>query len=466
MLKELRKKKTAKKLLWFLAIVIIPAFVLWGFGSFFSDTKEPKHAGTFEGKKIPFKEFKRNFEAVAAQIKLNFYREPQKINTILENIDMPNLAWDRTIILRELKKHYIEVSDTELLEYIASIPLFIRSRGFDKNLYYQTIMNYLQIPVKVFEESLRDNIAIMKLKDRVTAGVKINDQEIWEEFVKQNREIKIDYIIFEPVSYEKDVEISPEEIQKYYDEHKNEFRLKKQINLKYALIPEEKKELVEKVEDNLNEGFSIEEVAKNNGLEIKETGYFGKDDIAPGIGFAPELNETIFDLNENEIAPLIKASKNWVLFVVIGKRENYLPSFSEVEEKINGIIKQNKTDSFAKAKAMEMAKNIKDISGSKGFNVEIKETPFFTMKDYIEGIGMASELKNKAYKMKIGELSDIVKTDKGYCIFQIVDSKEPSKDLFEKEKQKTASTLMNEKREILYQEWLINLRKKAVFSPK
>ena len=58
MLRILRNKKTAKKIWIGLAIIIIPAFALWGFGGSARDRQESASAGKIFGKTISNLEFK------------------------------------------------------------------------------------------------------------------------------------------------------------------------------------------------------------------------------------------------------------------------------------------------------------------------------------------------------------------------------------------------------------------------
>ena len=63
MLKMLRNKKTAKKIWIVLAILIIPAFCLWGFGSTLRTKKKSAFLGRVLGKPINIQEYTRNFKA-------------------------------------------------------------------------------------------------------------------------------------------------------------------------------------------------------------------------------------------------------------------------------------------------------------------------------------------------------------------------------------------------------------------
>ncbi|MGB2705583.1 MAG: SurA N-terminal domain-containing protein, partial [Candidatus Omnitrophota bacterium] len=64
MLNFLRKKHIAKKVLWALAVIIIPAFVLWGAGSLSKRRFPFKYVGRISGRKVSVKEFLKSVKDV------------------------------------------------------------------------------------------------------------------------------------------------------------------------------------------------------------------------------------------------------------------------------------------------------------------------------------------------------------------------------------------------------------------
>ena len=72
MLRQLRKKKIAKRILWVLAALIVPAFVLWGAGS---STREKgrglSYVGKIYGKKITFEKFGISYQNCYHQLLLS-----------------------------------------------------------------------------------------------------------------------------------------------------------------------------------------------------------------------------------------------------------------------------------------------------------------------------------------------------------------------------------------------------------
>lgn len=101
MLKILRKKGVAKKIIWFIAIVIIISFGFFGTASLLSNQRNTGYAGKIFGKKISFDQFEKVYGHVAIQALIKY---GDNFNKIREHLDLESQTWDRLIMLHEAKK--------------------------------------------------------------------------------------------------------------------------------------------------------------------------------------------------------------------------------------------------------------------------------------------------------------------------------------------------------------------------
>jgi peptidyl-prolyl cis-trans isomerase D len=92
-----------------------------------------------------------------------------------------------------------------------------------------------------FERELRESIAADKLRAFVTAGVSVSEDEVRDDFKRKNSSFNLTYV---PVAADKlaaGVQPSEEELQKYYEENKTNFRyLEPQKKIRYLFINQEK----------------------------------------------------------------------------------------------------------------------------------------------------------------------------------------------------------------------------------
>ncbi|MDD2731513.1 MAG: SurA N-terminal domain-containing protein, partial [Candidatus Portnoybacteria bacterium] len=136
MLKKLSNKQFAKKIWIVLAILIVPAFVLWGFGNAFRSDKGSGYAGKLFGKKVTALEFQDAYAAVKNQAIIQL---GDKFTELQQQINLQSQAWDWLILAHEAKKRKIKASDKEVAETIQSFPFFQRKGQFDNKTYAEML---------------------------------------------------------------------------------------------------------------------------------------------------------------------------------------------------------------------------------------------------------------------------------------------------------------------------------------
>ena len=95
--------------------------------------------------------------------------------------------------------------------------------------------------VVAYEKQVRDDIAVQKLRAFITAGAQVSDQEVQQDYERQNTEFELNYVAVAAGELAKKITPSDEELQKYFDEHKTDYRiLEPQKKVRYLYINQEK----------------------------------------------------------------------------------------------------------------------------------------------------------------------------------------------------------------------------------
>jgi len=186
MLKLLRNKKILKKIWIVLGIIIIPAFVFWGFGGIMRDKEEKGFIGEISGEKIDYQEFKDSLSAVKNTA---IMRYGVNFGQTLKEPELKTQAWERLALIHAAKKIKIKVSDKEVVGIIESYPFFKRDGKFDNKLYNELLQYVFRTQPRVFEEQQRQNIMISKLYHKITSGASLTEEETRQGYIKINSEI-------------------------------------------------------------------------------------------------------------------------------------------------------------------------------------------------------------------------------------------------------------------------------------
>jgi peptidyl-prolyl cis-trans isomerase D len=517
LLKFFRKRKNMKLIMWGIAILIIPAFVIWGSGS--SDKKKtegPGYAGKIFGKKISYEQY-----ADMWQVSRDYAVRAFGANVPPEMIDQ--LAWNRLLLLEEAEREKITADDRDVIKQITSFQAFQRNGVFDKKLYKSALGD----SARGFEERIRDDIRISKLRDRVISEVSVTDEEVKEEYKKKHEKIKSSYILAPFKDFEKNVTYQEPDLIGFYGNNKTSFSKPETINVKYIdilfsgfndkvsigedsirkyfeehledykkpgseeipeftddikngisekLSSDRKKSLAEelayKVLDAALEKNNLNEPAREFNLQSGLTGFFSMQEAVPDIGWSYELAKTGFELGAGEISDtLIKTDKGFYIIQLAEKRKPYIPEFKEAREEIKEAYIKNKSAELAGHEAKKIheiisgrlrsGENFQDIC--KELSIEIKQTDLITRDAYMPGLGMAANLVEACASLKPGEISSPIKMQDNWVTARLDEYQNIDETKFLEEKEEFSENFLEKKKQEAFDQWFEALKKQAGF---
>ncbi|OGX17430.1 MAG: hypothetical protein A3K83_06755 [Omnitrophica WOR_2 bacterium RBG_13_44_8b] len=468
MLRVLRNKKTAKWIWIALAVIVVPAFVLWGSGSLTRSKEEGTYAGTIFGKKVTFLEYRDALEAVKNMAIMQF---GDKFSEMRQFLNLEGQAWERLIMLYEAKRRKIKASDREVITLIQSYPFFQRNKRFDTRSYKEILRYVFNTQARAFEEETRQDIMISKLYSQVTRGLRLQEDEIKYEYEKANQEISLYYIAAVAADFSKDINPSDQQIQDYFNENLPEFKQPLSFNLDY--ITSESEEAIKDISAKLKKSEDLEKWAKEMGLEIKQTGFFTQTEPVTGIGWSPEIINMVSRLQVGQFMPYIHIDKNYYIFRLKGRKETYIPDFLDVKEKVKAALIKKEAEKIAKQKIESCLVTLKDQykqdHKSVDFDKIAKEnglkagsTDNFKYGSYIEGIGASDALWIKAKELKEGEFSDPLKMPSGFYIIEVKSIVPIDEKKFENDKEQFIRELLSQKKQGYFVEFLEELKRKAL----
>ncbi len=328
MLKILRNKKTAKKIWIGLAIIIIPAFCFWGFGSSSRDRQETASVGRIFGRNVSNLEFKNALAAVRTMAIMQF---GDKLSEIEKYLNFEGQAWERLILLHEAEKRHLRAKDSEVIDEIQGAPYFQDKTGaFNNKIYQETLRYVLRLQPRAFEEQTRQNLIISKLYDQLTQNVKLNDDLIRQEYLKANQELSIYYIAALFSDFAKNIQPGEKEIGDYFQNNKAMFKQPPVKNLppripelaeikdkvKAALIEETAKKTAKAMIDQCAEKLKqmdFGQAASSCGLRSTGTDFFKSTAMLEPLGPARRFWESAKNLKNNQPSEVIANEKGYYI---------------------------------------------------------------------------------------------------------------------------------------------------------
>lgn len=153
---------------------------------------------------------------------------------------LDGLIRDR-IVAQEARRLELGASDEELQVKLRKQFTDASGKFIGLERYRQRVLSSGYRDVASFEESVRDQIASEKLRAYVTAAVTVSEKEVEEDFRRKNTNFDLTYAAVAADKLSARVQPSDEELQKYFDEHKTEFRyLEPQKKIRYLFVDQAK----------------------------------------------------------------------------------------------------------------------------------------------------------------------------------------------------------------------------------
>ncbi|MDD5253373.1 MAG: SurA N-terminal domain-containing protein [Candidatus Omnitrophica bacterium] len=460
MLRILRNKKTAKKVWIILAIIIIPAFTLWGFGSSSRDKEENKPAGKIFGKNVSNLEFKKALSAAQTAAILQFGDDFPKVEKYL---NLESQAWERLMLLEEARRRKLNIDDQEVINTIQNASYFQRKSVFDNKTYVEILRYVFRLQPRTFEEQMRQNLILAKLYNQVTEGVKVDEAQIRQEWLKNNEELSIYYIAGLFAEFAKKVKPSDKDISAYYDKNKDGFMEPQSLNLEYILTESDTES--KKIPDLINKKYNLEKISKELNLAKKETGLFQQFTPPANLKIPQGTLNAVLSLNTGEPAPMVKIDNTYYVFALKEKKPGRIPELSELKDRIKEIITREESRKMAqdkiKACADELKKNKPFNQAAKAQGFKVKETKFFKSTDKIDNLGQAKVFWETAKKLKTEQASEVFPDVNGYYIIKLKAVKPVDEDKFAKDKAALGENLLTQEKNKTFGKFIEEIKKKA-----
>jgi hypothetical protein len=481
MLSMLRKKKTMKRILWGLAIIIIPAFVLWGAGSLTKESSPYKYIGTIDGKKVTIDDFIESAKDVQINLFLNYFSQPEVLDKFTKDRKFINkLAWENILFHEGMKNTNITVSDKEVIYFITNHPLFTKNGVFDEKLYNYIIKNSFGMTPRTFEESVRRFLKSTKFRTTLVENVTVSDEELLQYYKNEFEKAEIYYTVINRESFLEKINITEEEIDSFYENNKNIFMEAEKVIVEYITFnyknAEEREAALQKIrllyEKLRSNPENMKSIASKMGEAVLETKPFSQNEVVDGVGAPGTLNTAAFSMKPGtDILPLIDEESDGSSYLIRVK-EIKAPSVmkkDKVSDKIIDILKTQKAEILAEKEILKIYTDAKDNNLSlkticDKYNLPLMKTEFITRLDYIEGVGESYIIIDEAFKLNPGSISPPIKTRKGFAIVEPSQFLYIDNEKFEEEKIEYMNRVLSTKKMKALEDWFNNINKKATLN--
>ncbi|MBK7104225.1 MAG: peptidylprolyl isomerase [Ignavibacteriae bacterium] len=335
------------------------------------------------------------------------------------------------LIDEKIKELGITVTDQEILDIIQGpnppqiiTQYFVDSTGqFNRQAYDQAIYDPQNKEAMVQTENIvRQQLIQQKLASYLNASIVVSDTDVKDAFIQQNMKISTEYAFVDINTIaDNEISVNDSEIEKYYNENTEEFKVDAQRQLKYVLFSNAPTK-----DDSISVMTNLSAIVKKiegdtttfkSYVEIYSEKPYSKDTLALTM-FGGEAGLQISKAANGSLVGPVLTNEGYVVY----KLENTVPSKESLVKASHILVKHGTDENAAKAKIDGIYNQL-----LKGANFEV------TAKQASEdgsarnggdlgwfGKGqMVKEFENASFNGKIGEIQKPVRTQFGFHIIKV-----------------------------------------------
>jgi parvulin-like peptidyl-prolyl isomerase len=419
----------------------------WGMDYLGIQTRSSDVVGKVNSRKITYKEFSDLVKVYSDNQRAQTGVEPDETQMVQLRDQVWQMMVTQTLVEEEIERMGITVTDDELREWVRgdNPPDDLRrnfldsTNTFRRDIYDRFLNNpneFLRDPegndpnygtrwLVQFESNLRQRRAQEKLQSVVFAAIQVTEGEILNRFTDQRVTFDVNYAIFDANQMIKEDEVAPtdDELRKYYQENTDQYKVEAQRLLKYVQFLEaasaadssSRRSEIEDAAAKANGGHDFIGLTGTYGARVDSGSWFGHGELTASI------DSMVFSAKVGEVVGPWLEADGYHLTKVLDERRSDKERVRashillSLDAAANGdSLKGVATRLAAEARrGRDFATLARQHSQDPGSASRGGDLGWFTKGR------MVKEFEEATFRLRPGQVSDVVKTTYGYHIIKL-----------------------------------------------
>ncbi len=289
---------------------------------------------------------------------------------------------DRAIAYEAQRMGFV-VTDADVAYAIRSIP----NLGTLPPDQYRNAIESMGMSVPEFESNLRKKLYDLRLQDAALSGIVVTPKEVEQEFARRNEKLKLEYIAFDPNKIKAEVKPTDEQLKAYFGRVTNAF-----------VTPE----------------------TRTFGLVVVDP-----DRVAASMEVTDAQLQQYYDSHKDQFRTPERVRVRHILLMTQGKPKEQV---DKIKLQAEDLLKQIK----AGANFAELAKKYSEDPGSKANGGDL---------GWVVRGQTVKNFENTAFSLKPGEMSNVITTEYGFHIIQVMEKQDARLQPFDEVKNQIATDI-------------------------
>src|SRR6202521_54708 len=384
---------------------------------------------------------------------------------------------DEKMLALEADRMGLRVSDEEHADLLKKLvpTAFAGDTFIGMDRYTVEVQSRFQVSVPEFETEVKNALLQQKFQQLVTDGITASDDEVREEFRRENEKIKLDYTLIKPEDLQSKVEVSDADLAAYFDKNKAQYVVPERRTVDYAVLSlaqlrqrtpvteDDQKVYYQshidqyKLEDRAHvahilfktvgmtdaEAAEVKKTAEDVLSKAKHGGNFGDlakqnsenttKDKGGDLGWivrgqtVPEFEAAAFSLPKGSISDLVKTQYGFHIIQEIDRESARTQTLDEVKASIVNQLQQEKAEQLGETISTQIADEIRrggrvpieDLA--KKFNMTTGEAKLVEVNQALPELGNAPGLMDNIFHERVGDVGAPIHTSLGYVVVSVKD---------------------------------------------
>jgi len=430
----------------------------------------------------------------------------------------------RQALLAEASRMGLHATPQEVLDELQHgrySATFFPGGNFIGQQEYDDLMQRANLTRAKFEESVGNDILLTKLQALVSGSASVSENDIRDQFIKQNSKVKFDYAVLKqddlrkglhPVDAELNayyeshkatyansvpekrkvkyavvetskaaatVQVTQDDLRAYYSNNRDQYRVPEQVKVSHIWIKMPLPGADGKVDDKavaeaqgradnllkqIKSGAKFEDVAKKYSEDPGSAnvggslGWIGKGQMAA------EFEKAAFSLPKGQISDVVKSVDGFHIVRVDDKQDAHVKPLDEVKATIEPILKQQKAQQAAQKQAEALLKQAQSQTldaAAAAQGIPVINSDFFGRKDLLPGLGPASQFMDAVFAAAENSKPDVAPSTQGIVVFQLLAIKPAATPTFEEIRSRVEEEFKNEQSSVLLSKKIQELSDRA-----
>jgi peptidyl-prolyl cis-trans isomerase D len=390
----------------------------------------------------------------------------------------------RHILIEEANRLGVTATDTDVRHFLHTGMwgqyLFPGGKYIGDTQYAELINDNLHMSVDKFEGEVKDQIISDRLRDLITGGVTVSDQEIKDAYTKSATKIKFTYAVISAddlrktinptdteleafykqnaarykdaqpetrkIAYiaftDKDLpggkpQVTDAEIQQYYTQNQSNYKVDAQAKVRHILIAVDPNAgaAADAAAKAKAQGI-LDQLRKDNGKDFADLAKKNSDDpgskdaggelgwLKPGAT-VPEFDHTAFSQQPGQISGLVKTRFGYHIIQTEEKQEAHVKPLAEVKNAIVDILTKQKAAQTEQAFAAQLAADATKnglAAAAAAHHLKVTTSDFVAAGATVPGMADSSKFLATAFAAQKGEAPQVADTgDSNFAVLQVED---------------------------------------------